>query len=1584
MKKKLHFLLTMMLFCAMLTQAQNVPFHVRFSTSAASCYNNGKIIYALMDSQGAVLDSLPDGLSQVRIYYRLPNSDTIHYSGWYYTGGEDTLTINNGTYVVGVEGLQDNGSGGFVRVDTQLVMTVTTTYQKPEASALVQTAIYTTRAGNMPTVSCENSGRVQLLVLDGRFPYTVTVCDHSTGDTLRTQIFPDYQHHGSYADDASYKYYYTFDTLGAGTWDFYLVDGCGYGLPRITQNVSVTGLPKVTKLSVYASSGNFADSNVVKVLVKFDKAVEPYRTYMAQYARYRIVYEGLEAKEWMPLPSSVIENTFMLYDTVYSARKYCDIWNRKITFEYKLEGCEEWQKTLAFQYLKPDERYFEKDTADITLAIHENEQPCGTLRDWQRNYYSIRYYTTSVYPNKPYLPNNIYDVTSDIPIAKDYYRYYYTHPLSWVYTDKRTGEVIKMDTIGIITDFSYLNARDVEARYGSLDDTTFTIPVLRRLMDGKGCELYATEDTMTFFRSHGRVVPAWTTEQTQESQYCCRDMQSVTILQLPSPVSSPRISTTIRLVRSPDHNFYNFVAMYDPATERWEITRDRVENGAIIEGKYDGRSLSIRDYCLLTGPYWFEVVTPCDSFLLKLEAKFNNYVKMDVLEEPTYIVTKDCGNMYIQYTAGRYLRTFFRRYASEDRVDTMESVINPIIKVIKAPHNSYVNTSSFSLNTPVRVSMPGEYIFEFKPDDINSIPACESMVTYDTLEVDIKTVEFEYALALLCDSSSTMGNAYVKGKNGTEPYTYILYSRPDRQGEVLGTNNTGVFLNVPMRSNEELSCLISDSCISYFHVNFYPRTLAELKKVWFDDGLTANSTCEGTTIQVHALSISEVLRYEWSGPDGFHATTSDPYVHIPRGGSSGWYKVVIAYDQCAQELSDSIFLTVQEAPHLTVTPDATVCPGDSVEVLFVPTTPLDVDKVRFEVAFSNGSGISSRSYTATPGDTVRDLFSTLSDAKIYSVLVDDGRCAYMHADTADTAYIHIRTDVLPACTVLTTYDTVCHGSDAQLSAKATLSEPYLLKWYSDYALTQLLKTDTMINDETWSYYDTAAITQRTILYVALETESQCPTINGLVSREMDMQDGMTVLECGQGVRLFDAGGSEENYPALSSAVHRFRSADGRPIVLHFEELALSKTSHLQIFTGEELHADSLLWDLTSSSWNPGMVISSGNTLTLSFSSGKISAAGWSAVVECAPGVAIADVWPKHETVLRDEVCQSQTRTYDDPYGIVPEIASSEELNAAVREAGIYYFTKNYPGMGEHGCDSAVTFELFVNAPIVHDTTVLTTVLHGGTFLWHDSLYEQSGQYVVQYSRTDGCDSLEVLSLTILDAHIESENVCRGDSATMTVDVSGSAKRSRVVSVARTGKVGDVLCTDGSLLPVDSFLISNKIAKGVVFETDMLGLHGLAVALSESTQPMAVTMRGTSILPKSSRESALWDMDGLTNTRRIRNAVDAAPNANFEHHAPAAKFCLYYDSNTFQVGSALEGWYMPSLGEMNVLYINRLKVNRTLRKLAEQNSNVMPMSSSGYWTSTVYNSSKAWIISNHGGIASSAIENQYGTRPIIAF
>ena len=142
MKKKLPFYLTMM-FCFIATSlwAQQDVFRVKFSVTDAYCYNNGKISYALTDENGETLDSLPDGISLVRAYYQTGPNDSVHYSGWYYTGHYDTLTLNNGTYIVGVEGLLDDGAGGYIRVDTHTVLTINTSYQKPEAYSLPEIGI---------------------------------------------------------------------------------------------------------------------------------------------------------------------------------------------------------------------------------------------------------------------------------------------------------------------------------------------------------------------------------------------------------------------------------------------------------------------------------------------------------------------------------------------------------------------------------------------------------------------------------------------------------------------------------------------------------------------------------------------------------------------------------------------------------------------------------------------------------------------------------------------------------------------------------------------------------------------------------------------------------------------------------------------------------------------------------------------------------------------------------------------------------------------------------------------------------------------------------------------------------------------------------------------------------------------------------------------------------------------------------------------------------------------------------------------------------------------------------------------------
>lgn len=1577
MKKKLQLLLMLMLsLCALFVNAQNVPFRVRFSTSAASCYNNGKIIYALTDSGGAVLDSLPEGLSQVRAYHRLSASDTVHYAGWYYNGGTDTLTIGTGSYIVGIEGLLSDGHGGYVRVDTQTTLMVVTNYVKPEASALTHTASAIILAGNLSSLTCRNTGRVQLTIKKGSFPYTVTVCDHETGDTLRTQVFTEEQNFGSMEYFADYRHYYTFDTMPVGNWDFYVVDGCGYGLPKVNQVVEVTTLPQLKSMKLFTSSGDFADTNVVKILVELDKPVDQFPDVFQQYARYRIVYTGLETKEWKPLPITEGQ-TIEIRDTAWAAEKYCDIWGKELKLEFKLEDCGEWQKSLSFYLNEPNDFLFEKDTSNTNTSYYDSGDPCAMLWTRKRNHYSIRYYNEN-YGLGVYAPDIALNA-GEMPSAYPYYRYFYTHPLTWVYTDTRTGRIIKKDTIDIIIDKSYLHDYEVEAIYGSFEDSVLTIPVNRTLLDRKGCVLYKTLDTMTFYHWQGQGNESWMVSNTENAVKCCDELRQVTVSRSMS-LSAP-VPAVVRLVRSPDHNRYNFEAVYDPETEIWTVTKERGDNGATVDGQWDGNSVTLSYYCMPGGIYTFEILTPCDTFTLTKTVNFPNIYLMEMVEKPAYTITRECGTTYVTYTAGKFQRTVLKRSYATDAVDTIRDYINPRIQCVRG--FSYNYFPEFSLNTPIRISKNGRYIFKITVGAYD-VSYCEAITWYDTIDFELETVEFEYAMALLCDSSSHSGHAYVKGVNGSEPYTYTLYSLPNRQGEVLGVNHTGVFNDVPMRSDQQLSCLVEDSCHAYFHVNFYPRTLAAMQKVWFDGGMTTTDACEGTTIQVHALSIEEVLQYDWSGPDGFRASTAEPYVSIPRGGSSGWYRVSIMHADCNQLLSDSIFLSVTEAPEVTIRPDATVCPGDTVEVTLTPNSAEAGDKVSFTVAFVTDREMITRKYSAKAGSTLTDRFVAFSDTKIFPIQISNGRCNYQKADTADTAYIRVRTDVVRACTLLTTYDTVCAGGNASLTAKSTIGAPYNLRWYSDYELTHLLKSDRMEDDEQWSQYDTAGIQQRTVLYAAVEKEGMCPTVNGLPTFEMNMQDGVTVIDCGQVCRLYDAGGPDGNYPLLSESTHRFRSADGRPLVIHFNRMSLSNTSHLSIFTGKEMHPDSLLFDYARGSWNPGMLVSEGGWLTLCFRNGADAAAGWEAIVEPVPGIAVAEVWPKHETLIRDEVCQSQTRTYDDPYGVVPEIALEAEVNKAMRQTGNYYFSKTYFGAGEHGCDSTVTFELSVNPPAIHDTTAVILASSEAAFLWHDSLYTESGYYTALYARPDRCDSLDVLDLLFVEAKIRSEDICQGDVSYLEVETTMPDEVRRSAQLPNRARVGDVLCTDGSVLPSENFAQSGKTAKGVVFYIDESGIHGLAVALTEISTSLAVTMRSSSLLRYSTLGEVLMDMDGWMNTRRIRNAVNAATNATFDLHAPAVKYCFNYDHHLLNSGTAPMGWYLPAVGELNLLVINRLEVNKTLRMLAGMNAAISPMLSSGYWSSSMYGGGKAWVITQSGAISSATIGSTYGARPVIVF
>lgn len=1544
MKRLITIFAVIALFVSALS-AQNCNLKVKFEIIPATCYNNGKVAYALVNDADEVYNTIPSNLSQVRIYYKVNEEDSAHYHAPS-TGGWDTLVVDYGTYIVGVEALCNNG-GGYTKVDTHTVITIPTTYTKPSASALYVTATQLTDYGKHPTLNCMESGRIQLKIEDGRFPYTVTVKRHGASEVYRTLVFDTNQYKGTNDKLYNYKDYYTIENMPEGDWDFYVVDGCEYGLPRTGQHVNVIGFPKLDYVEIYASSGNFIDFNVVKINAVLDEDYAYYSELLPQFAEYRFTYgDAFPASEWRPFP--IIENyRTTLYDTV-NTDKYCDLRGKNITLEFKLTHCSDTTIYRTFQYNKPNPNYFETDHSDIRDSNKTSGDPCVDLWYYHTRMYSIRYYSDLFYYGT-YNPSYA-NRDNDHP----YYRYHYTHPLTWIYTDKNTNQIIKRDTVSNISTWSYLYDTDITASYGSFFGNTLKLPIERKLVDAKGCEQFITFDTLLFKYDTGSQVTSWKIENST-SEHCCKDKRWVKVYEHYHSDADPD-GTIVRLVRSPYNNRYNFEAVYSSATHRWTVTKSSLENVADVVGENDGLSLLLSDYCLPSGPYEFDVITACDSFRLKKNVGFQDIYSTEMTQTPVFTYHQQCTDRYITYTAGQF--TLVSRNTSTTtglELPPNYTALPTYFQIVSGPTGGY-DGYQHSVNQDIRISMPGTYVVRIAPS--SNLNLCDIPAYYDTIVYDGSTVEFVYAYALLCDSNSTEGTVFVKAGNGTEPYTYTLYPESNKQGTAIASNSVGTFENVPMSYEHIFSCMVQDACNSYFHVNINPRTLQDMQKIWFDGGMKVKESCEGDSVSINALEIGNIIQYDWTGPGGFTSDESKPYIFIPRGSPSGWYKVTITVPGCTGTISDSVYLTVNASPSLTIQQDALVCPGEEVELTFTPSSPIAGDDVEFTIAFANGNGVETRTYTAHSGSTVTDIYSTLTDAKIYPIGIKDTRCEYIHADHGDTIYITTRTDIVNACTILTTHDTACFGGDARLTAKSTMEPPYSLRWYADDALDHLLKEEEMTDSDAWSYYDTLGITKRTVLFVSIEKESMCPTIYGVPTNTMNMQSGSTTLECGQTLRLFDSGGPDGSTQLGEMTLHTFSTTDGKPVVLQFDELNLSKTAHLFVISGSEPLVDSILYDLTSISENPGLITSNGDKLTLYFIGGMVASDGWSARVEHA-GVAIADVWKKNAVILRDDVCQSQSNSYDDPYGVIPAIATRTQLNLAMRRAGTYIYEKTLEGADSRGCDSTVTFILTVNAPPYRDTTVVTTNLNGGSYTWHGKTYTATGKYAFRTSLPDGCDSLDVLNLIILEVDTTVNDLCEGDTTVMGITVKEPEMATNDNLIPPTINVGDIFCTDGSILNVDSFINSGKTAKGIIYYVDNTGMHGLMTALAETQliwvrEAVENSVHALTYYPHDPNLVVpSFDMNGLGNTMEIKRTAELADGNDFATNAPAAHFCYYYDHNTRTVGETPQGWYLPSFGELGLLNANRVYVNNTLNKLRNAGfaTTLSFGNSMGYWAST---------------------------------
>lgn len=168
--------------------------------------------------------------------------------------------------------------------------------------------------------------------------------------------------------------------------------------------------------------------------------------------------------------------------------------------------------------------------------------------------------------------------------------------------------------------------------------------------------------------------------------------------------------------------------------------------------------------------------------------------------------------------------------------------------------------------------------------------------------------------------------------------------------------------------------------------------------------------------------------------------------------------------------------------------------------------------------------------------------------------------------------------------------------------------------------------------------------------------------------------------------------------------------------------------------------------------------------------------------------------------------------------------------------------------------------------------------------------------------------------------------------------------------------------------------SGEIAEGVMV---VEGGKILVVAPTEATlywSSAAVSAGGKTT---TDRETALNDWTGKTST-----AAQITHNeCKTESYAPG--FCASYERvNANGQGLTAGRWWLPSLGELMMIYANMRKINYALSLI----NGATQLAETWYWSSTECSATNAWrlYLTNGYAVSYTKATNQGRVRPVSAF
>lgn len=181
----------------------------------------------------------------------------------------------------------------------------------------------------------------------------------------------------------------------------------------------------------------------------------------------------------------------------------------------------------------------------------------------------------------------------------------------------------------------------------------------------------------------------------------------------------------------------------------------------------------------------------------------------------------------------------------------------------------------------------------------------------------------------------------------------------------------------------------------------------------------------------------------------------------------------------------------------------------------------------------------------------------------------------------------------------------------------------------------------------------------------------------------------------------------------------------------------------------------------------------------------------------------------------------------------------------------------------------------------------------------------------------------------------------------------------------------------------SYQNGGEIAEGVLV---VEGGHHIVVAPTESTDKLlwsSGNINGHTVYGYyDDRVKAFTDFNGRQNTKNIIAASTDSAITNTASYA--AGFCnLYSRTNANGKGLTAGRWWLPSIGELLMIYANMQKINYCLSLI----SGATPLVRGWYWSSSESSDANAWGLYLDGGYLHTWLNKsqiKIHVRPVSAF